>query len=203
MRRTVVIFASRLLSPWHPPGLRSVDRAPRSPALQVALRAHGLYTGAVDGISGPMTRQAVLKLPVADGIRDGEGRLRHALQPWEARRTAARAAAALTRPRRLGRRLARVPAPSLRPAAAKRIDGRFDAATAAALRRFQRSRGLRPDGIAGAVPPCAGARKKAAAKKPVETRRLVHTVAAGEGFGVIARRYRVGRPGWLAPTGFA
>ena len=33
---------------------------------------------------------------------------------------------------------------------AKRVDGRFDAATAAALRRFQRARGLTPDGIAGA-----------------------------------------------------
>ena len=32
---------------------------------------------------------------------------------------------------------------------AAKLDGRFDAATAAALKRFQRARGLDPDGIAG------------------------------------------------------
>ena len=38
-------------------------------ALQVALRANGLYKGEVDGISGPMTRRALLRFQRRHGIR--------------------------------------------------------------------------------------------------------------------------------------
>ncbi len=76
---------------------------------------------------------------------------------------------------------------------AKRVDGRFDAATAAALRRFQRSRGLTPDGVAGARTFRALARPADAPKRSL----LVHRVRPGEGFVVIARRYSVA-PGALA-----
>ena len=70
---------------------------------------------------------------------------------------------------------------------AKRVDGRFDAATAAALRRLQRARGLRPDGIAGAGTYRALARgAHAAARKPARPPRA---------FGRGLRRHRPSLPG--------
>ena len=38
-------------------------------ALQIGLRANGLYRGAIDGVSGPFTRGAVLRLQRRSGIR--------------------------------------------------------------------------------------------------------------------------------------
>jgi LysM repeat protein len=81
---------------------------------------------------------------------------------------------------------------------ASSVDGRFTAATAAALRRFQSSNGLTPDGIAGtgtfralarATPARATTRRKAAA--------AVHVVQPGEGLIAIASRYRVSVPALL------
>ena len=181
MRRTVVIVAAAAVA-LALAGPAVGGQSAKIAALQVALRSHGLYTGAVDGISGPMTRQAVLRFQKRNGIR-ATGKVGHATRcklgklgvPLLGQRQLSRGrvgwdvASLEFRLRRFG-------------LAAKRIDGRFDAATAAALRRFQRSRGLRPDGIAGARTFRALARgKKAVAKKPVVTRRLVHTVAGGRG----------------------
>ena len=64
----------------------------------------------------------------------------------------------------------------------RRIDGRFDAATARALRRFQRARGLTPDGVAGQKTFRALARPHARIKRPavVEPSPTVfHRVARG------------------------
>lgn len=38
------------------------------PGLQVALRAHGLYPGAIDGIAGPMTKRAVRAFQRRNGL---------------------------------------------------------------------------------------------------------------------------------------
>jgi soluble lytic murein transglycosylase-like protein len=191
VRRTVVIVAAAAVA-LALAGPAVAGQSAKVAALQVALRSHGLYTGAVDGISGPMTRQAVLRFQKRNGIR-ATGKVGHATRcklgklgvPLLGQRQLSRGrvgwdvASLEFRLRRFG-------------LAAKRIDGRFDAATAAALRRFQRSRGLTSDGIAGVWTFRALARgRKALARKPVVTRRLVHTVQAGEGFVVIARRYRV------------
>ena len=75
---------------------------------------------------------------------------------------------------------------------ARRVDGRFDAATAAALRRYQRSRGLTPDGIAGVrhVPRPRGAKAGCGPQDGAACRDRAHR-ATGEGFIVIARRYRI------------
>ncbi|MEX1357077.1 MAG: peptidoglycan-binding domain-containing protein, partial [Gaiellaceae bacterium] len=67
---------------------------PQVAGLQVALRAHGLYQGAIDGLAGPQTRSAVLTFQRRKGLAaDGRAgpRTRAALGP-------------LGRPR-LGRRL--------------------------------------------------------------------------------------------------
>ena len=165
-------------------------------ALQVALRSHGLYTGAVDGLSGPMTRAAVLRFQRRNGIR-ATGKVGMATRcklgklgtPLLGQRQLTRG--------RVGWDVAslefRLRAYGL---PAKRVDGRFDAATAAALRRFQRSHGLAPDGVAGAKTfrALAHPRKHGATKPRARAagRAVVHVVKPGEGFAVIARRYHVG-----------
>jgi soluble lytic murein transglycosylase-like protein len=62
------------------------------------------------------------------------------------------------------------------------IDGRFTAVTARALHRYQRSRGLVPDGIAGVLTYRALARRGAF---------VTHAVRPGESFFSIAALYRV------------
>ena len=117
--------------------------------LQVALRAHGVYRGPIDGIAGPQTArairafQALAKLTV-DGIPGR--RTRAALGP-------------LGRPlfgaRVIGRGAVGWDVSVLQFLLAQRglspgaIDGRFGRGTERALRRFQRRAGLVVDGVAG------------------------------------------------------
>jgi peptidoglycan hydrolase-like protein with peptidoglycan-binding domain len=122
---------------------------PQVAGLQVALRAQGLYAGAIDGVAGPGTAAAVREFQrraalAVDGIAGI--RTRTALGP-------------LGRPL-LGRRVLRQGAVGwdvsvlqflLRRAGAHAgaIDGRFGPSTRAALVRYQHRSGLAPDGVAG------------------------------------------------------
>ncbi len=65
---------------------------------------------------------------------------------------------------------------------ASEVDGRFTPRTAAALSRFQRGRGLTPDGIAG-----RNTYRALTGRAPTEW----HVVRAGESFFSIAARYHV------------
>lgn len=165
-------------------GLTEVGTAanPRTAAVQIGLRAHGFAPGPVDGLSGPLTRSALAsfqrtkRLP-ADGKLDR--RTRRALGPrgrplLGQRELAAGAvgwdvAVLEFRLRRHGL-----------PRSA--VDGRFTESTATALRRYQRRRGLTPDGIAGPLTYRALARRGAARE---------HVVRPGESFFSIAARYHV------------
>ena len=159
-------------------------------ALQVALRARGLYTGQVDGVPGPLTRRAVVTFQQRHAIT-ANGRV-----GARTRRALGRLGAPLLGQRELavGARGWDVSALEFRlvrfglPRSS--IDGRFTAATAAALQRFQRARGLEPDGIAGARTFRALARG-AAPRVAKRRTALVHSVTAGEGFYSIAARYHV------------
>ncbi len=118
-------------------------------ALQVALRAHGLDPGPIDGVRGPMTRRALLAFQRRKGLScDGK------LDPVTRRALGVRG-----RPL-LGQRELTVGAVGWDVAVlefrlrrhglpTRAIDGRFTVATAAALKRFQRRQALVPDGIAG------------------------------------------------------
>lgn len=124
---------------------------PNVAALQVALRARGVYRGTIDGIGGPATTSALMEFQrrsglTADGVLGPD--TRRALAPY---------ARHLLGSRKLARgafgwdvaalqfRLAWAGFPS------GRFGGRFGAHLDRAVRDFQTFAGLVPDGIAGAA----------------------------------------------------
>jgi len=161
-------------------------------ALQVALRAHGHYPAAVDGVDGPLTRAGLVSFQQRTGLSPS-GRLGQATRS---------ALGTLGRPL-LGQRELGVGAVGwdvsslefglvpfgLNP---KSVDGRFTADTAKALARFQATKGLPADGIAGKRTYRTlggnGGQGGSAFTPPV---RLTHLVQAGESFFSIAERYGV------------
>ena len=156
-------------------------------ALQVALRHHGVYPAAVDGLEGPLTAAGLRRFRDRHRIRESRigPRTRRALGPLGAPLLGQRLIGAgsvgwdvsALEFRLLGYGLKR-----------KELDGRFTDATVAALKRFQQARGLAPDGLAGvATFRALNAVGPATASRP----RAVHLVLAGESFFLIAQRYRV------------
>jgi soluble lytic murein transglycosylase-like protein len=154
----------------------------RIAAVQVALRAQGFAPGPVDGVAGPLTRQALTAFQRKRGLR-ADGKID---------RKTRRAFGARGRPLLGQRELAvgavgwdvavlefRLRRYGLRPRA---VDGRFGPATARALQRFQSRHTLDPDGIAGPF-----TYRALANRVPVRT----HTVQPGESFYAIAERYSV------------
>jgi murein DD-endopeptidase MepM/ murein hydrolase activator NlpD len=118
-------------------------------ALQVALRARGLYAATVDGVLGPLTRDGVRRFQARRGlVVDGiAGPRTRAALGWRGRP-------------RLGRRVIRAGARGWDVAALQFLlatrgfpsgpfDGRLGARGDAALRRFQAWAGLGADGLAG------------------------------------------------------
>ena len=151
-------------------------------ALQVGLRAHGFDPGPIDGVRGPRTANALVSFQRARGLA-ADARVGPATRRALGRRG---------KPF-LGRRELTVGAVGwdvavlefkLRRHGLRRraIDGRFTAATAAALRRFQQARGLVSDGIAGQQ-----TYRSLARRGPLR----IHVVQPGESFFSIAARYCV------------
>jgi LysM repeat protein len=165
-------------------------------ALQVALKAHGVYEGPIDGVAGPQTRAGLLAVQRKIGLRP-TGRLGPAVRRklgWRGRPLLGQ------RELTLGRRGWDVASLEFRlisfGLSPRLVDGRFTEETEAALRRFQDDHGLRPDGIAGSITFRALAATAPRLVHPAPVRRL-HVVQPGEGFIVIAERYRLS-PGALA-----
>lgn len=149
-------------------------------ALQVGLRAEGLYGGSIDGVMGPGTSRAVARLQArrrigVDGI------------PGRATR---RALGRRGRPV-VGSRAIRSGASGWDVAALQfslgahgfpsgPVDGGFGARSEAALRRFQRWAGLQADGIAG-----AGTRRALRRRPPRSLLNFLAPVGGriGDGFG--------------------
>ncbi len=158
-------------------------------ALQVALRAKGVYPGVIDGRDGPMTQSGVLAVQRGAGLTP-DGRVTAAT-----RQALGRLGAPL-----LGQRELTVGHIGWDVAAleftlkayglpGRAVDGRFTAQTSRALQRFQRAMSLGTDGIAGPRTYRAlAARSGAGRTAPSGT---VHVVRPGEGFFSVAARYRV------------
>src|SRR4051812_19283645 len=163
----------------------------RIAALQVALHAHGFYPAAVDGVEGPLTTtgltnlQRVKGLPVTGHVGP---KTRSVLGP-------------LGRPL-LGQRELAVGAVGWDVSAlefrlvpygldTKSVDGRFTAATAAALARFQAKKRLTADGIAGKRTYQALAGRTTSGESFTPPTLATHVVAAGESFYSISERYGV------------
>src|SRR5918994_4461698 len=130
-------------------GEDALGASPQTAALQVGLRAHGFDPGPIDGVRGPLSRQALLAFQRKRGLEcDGafDRKSRRALgrrgRPLLGQRQLAVGAVGWD-VAVLEFRLRRFGLPR------RSVDGRFDRATAAALRRYQRRSSLGTDGIAG------------------------------------------------------
>ncbi|HEY6836061.1 MAG TPA: peptidoglycan-binding protein [Gaiellaceae bacterium] len=121
---------------------------PQTAGLQVALRAYGLYGAAIDGIAGPKTVAATKAFQRRAGLpvtgRAGP-RTRRALGPLGAPLFGRRN----LRVGRFGWDVSVLQFLLARRGGLVPVSGYFDAATARALRRYQRSRKLQVDGVAG------------------------------------------------------
>lgn len=165
--------------------------------LQVALRAQGLYHGAIDAISGPETVAAVRAfqrihhLP-ATGIADRRTRreLGPLGRPLFGSRTLRRGD--------FGWDVAVLQFVLVRQGIAVPINAYFDGPTLHGVRLLQRRLGLRADGVVGArtlaaivrrEPVSAGRRQRVVVRKEAHTRTRIHVVRAGETLSGLARRF--------------
>jgi peptidoglycan hydrolase-like protein with peptidoglycan-binding domain len=187
MRRLALILVAAGVWAVYADAARAAD--PQVAGLQVALRAHGLYQGAIDGLAGPQTRSAVLTFQRRKGLAaDGRAgpRTRAALGP-------------LGRPR-LGRRLIVRGSFGLDVAALQFLlarrgfydavpDGILGPRTERALRAFQQQAGLFVDGVAGPVTLAALRRSNAmAAVRRPASRSPTIVVRRGDTLTAIASR---------------
>jgi peptidoglycan hydrolase-like protein with peptidoglycan-binding domain len=142
----VVVFATAL---WYPARAEAITN-PQIPGLQVALRAKGFYPGPIDGIAGPLTAHGVRKFQRSVGIAvDGvagpitRSKLGRLGRPLFGRRQLIQRGA-------LGWDVSVLEfflrARGFRPGA---VDGHFTWRTKRAVRRYQRARHLRVDGVVG------------------------------------------------------
>jgi murein DD-endopeptidase MepM/ murein hydrolase activator NlpD len=164
--------------------------SPNIAALQVGLRARGLYRGTVDGLLGPSTQQAVIRFQRRAGLSPNGAigpRTRKALGRYGRRSP-------------LGGRTLASGARGWDVAALQfalawhgfpsgAFDGSLGSHTALALQQFQRWAGLDPDGIAGVS--TYSALKRPVPRSPV---RLLVPVGGGYGdlFGPRGNRFHAG-----------
>jgi murein DD-endopeptidase MepM/ murein hydrolase activator NlpD len=170
---------------------------PNVAALQVALRARGLYVGTIDGLAGRSTTTAVRRLQrrariAVDGVAGPQTRT--ALGRYARHRFG-------TRLLNLGKNGWDVAALQFALAThgfpSGTFDGGFGPHTDAALRRFQRFAKLGADGVAG--PATYAALRRPPARSPISLRRPVRA-PLGDRFGPRDNRFHTGID-FTAPSG--
>jgi len=166
-------------------------------ALQVALRAHGVYAATVDGIPGPATAAGVRAFQRGAGLAvDGvAGPATRRALGWRGRPSLGR------RPITAGARGWDVAALQFLLARAGFPSGRFDgiagAHVGAALARFQAWAGLPADGVAG--PQTIARLQRPPPRSPLRFARPI-TAPLGDGFGPRGDTFHTGVD-FRAPTG--
>jgi hypothetical protein len=145
--RPTLLVAASLVALVIAPTARGFN--PQIAGLQIALRQHGLYRGPIDAVQGPKTVRAVRVFQrrhrlAVDGIAGP--RTRAALGPRGHPLFGARVIRRGTRGYDVGVLQFLLRRRGLRVGP---LDGSFGRRTAAAVRRFQRRAGLRPDAIVG------------------------------------------------------
>jgi Peptidase family M23/Putative peptidoglycan binding domain len=187
VQRRAALLALPLLLALAGPASAAGDA--RVAALQVALRAGGVYAGSIDGIAGPRTRRAVVSLQRRRGIAvDG-------IVGPQTRRALGRLGRHPLGSRVLGGDAVGWDVAALQfelawhgfPSGA--FDGVFGRETRGALRRFQRFAGLAVDGRAGPATLAA-----LAAPPPTSPLLLAWPLRApvGDGFGPRGDRFHAG-----------
>jgi soluble lytic murein transglycosylase-like protein len=121
---------------------------PQVAGLQVALQAHGLYGGPVDGIYGPATARGLRRLQQGAGLIV-DGRVGPATRAALGRLGRPAFGARLLRRRATGWDVSVLQYRLVQAGATLSIDGHFGARTERALRKFQRAHELHVDGVAG------------------------------------------------------
>ena len=191
MRRTATLIA--LLALLGPAAAHAAVN-PQIAGLQVALRAHGLYLGAIDGVAGPRTSAAVHAFQRKKGLPVGiaDRRTRLALGP-------------LGRPL-FGSRVLKAGdfgwdvavlqfLMTRRGVYSGALDGYFGRETAAALRRYQKQLRLSADAVVGPHTLSAIVKRDAV---PVRTHApaaaAIYVVRAGDNLTEIARRFGTSVP---------
>jgi len=164
----------------------SASASPQQAGLQVALRALGLYCGPIDGIAGPQTRAAVVAAQKRAGLPQ-TGTLgahtRASLGPLGGPGFGSRTIA----PGDFGLDVSVLQFLLAHDGYYRgALDGYFGPRLLAALRSFQKHRGLSADGIAGAQTLAAlAARHRAAPRQPRKT----YVVQPGDSLTALARRF--------------
>lgn len=188
MRRLVVVLAA-VLAAGIAPGPAAAMAKHQVAGLQVALYRYGHYAGPIDGIAGPMTRQAIVDFQRGAGLEpDGVA----------GRRTRA-ALGRLGRPlfgnRMLARGMIGWDVSVLQFLLAKRgfappaLNSNFGPATERLVKRFQQKTGLAVDGIVGPATRAALLGAEARPKRQARPKGRRHVVRPGETLTSIAARH--------------
>jgi LysM repeat protein len=176
------------------------SRNPQTAGLQVALRAQGLYRGAIDAVAGPKTVAAVRAFQRIHGLRVtgiADARTRKALGPLGRPLFGART----LRRGEFGWDVAVLQFMLLRQGINVPVNAYFDGPTLRGVRLLQRRMHLHHDGVVG--PHTLGAivqREPVPLARPIaiapthniqhhRRRLLVHVVRSGESLTQLARRY--------------
>jgi murein DD-endopeptidase MepM/ murein hydrolase activator NlpD len=196
-RPRVLLAGLALLLPLAVAGPAHAAGSPAVAALQIGLRAKGLYAGTVDGVAGPATARAVRKLQRRAGLTvDGVAgpRTRAALGRYGRPALGSRTLAG----RAVGWDVAQLQfLLAWHGFPSGPLDGRFGPRTEGAVRRFQRWAQLARDGVAG--PATVAALRTPPAVSPIPLGWPVQA-SATDGFGPRGDRFHTGLD-FPAPAG--
>ncbi len=205
MRARILVFATVLtVAAVAAPAALAARNNPQTAGLQVALRAQGLYRGAIDAVSGPNTVAAVRAFQRIHGLRVtgiADARTRKALgplgRPLFGARTLRRGA--------FGWDVAVLQFMLIRQGINVPVNAYFDGPTLRGVRLLQHRMHLRRDGVVGphtlasivqrepvplARPIAVSTTTRPTAHHTTQHRRLlVHVVRSGESLTQLARRY--------------